>query len=458
MIHAPGIGIGDAMKPSSSRAIAGAQNFQVVGYRQIRNLAQASANPTCPATRSPRASATRSTEERSTRFFALLTPSTASPTTARGTTYESHRVLTYVFSIGAADGKLDGLHPILGFVASSWRPDPNWGPFPADLPGALAALQQYIAQGYAQIAAAGRLSRAISANNDMMLRRWSAAAGRQHRQQGGRRQRRLRPVHPGTERMEDPYWDVRHSYNNQYHWTDGQGYQHSTIRPSTRTSDQPELAADEAGESRAAPLRRSPRGQDSRITSSCRPLGRAPEHPRRRRSGTSPPPGSRRSAPGGLEPALAEFLLVSFSASVIPSEDGDHVARRKRDGGFSIRGFREGARRDAPGAERSTAPERDGDRRRPNAARKRNGGFCPALEGERPQLVVDSPEESHEASARSGEELAVHVRRDGSSRRGSRMPKPQRRLRARDQERRRILFPTSPTAIPSRRSPRRTKS
>ena len=33
----------------------------------------------------------------------------------------------------------------------------------------------------------------------------------------------------GTERMEDPYWGTsEHSYNNQYHWTDGYGnHQHS---------------------------------------------------------------------------------------------------------------------------------------------------------------------------------------------------------------------------------------
>jgi hypothetical protein len=235
MIHAPGIGIGDAMKHFViSRYRGRAQNFQVVGYRQIGNLAQALGRPDMPGeSLAARVRYTVNGRTIDEEFFALLTTVNRIPYHGpQGTTYESHRVLSYVFSMGAADGKLDGLHPVLGFVASSWRPDPNWVRYSQQIYQVLSRrFNEYIAQGYAQIAAAGRLSRAISANNDAMIATMDA-----QRQAANTRQQERASVNDnfdqyirGTERMEDPYWGTsEHSYNNQYHWTDGYGnYQHS---------------------------------------------------------------------------------------------------------------------------------------------------------------------------------------------------------------------------------------
>ena len=235
MIHAPGIGIGDAMKHFVVTRYRGrAQNLQVVGYRQIGNLAQALGKPAMPGeSLAARVRYTVNGRTIDEEFFALLTSVNRIPYHGpQGTTYESHRVLAYVFSMGAADGKLDGLHPVLGFVASSWRPDPNWERYSQQIYQELSRrFNQYIAQGYAQIAAAGQLSRAISANNDAMLQTMEA-----QRQAANVRQQQQASVNDsfdqyirGTERMEDPYWGTsEHSYNNQYHWTDGYGnYQHS---------------------------------------------------------------------------------------------------------------------------------------------------------------------------------------------------------------------------------------
>ena len=236
MIHAPGIGIGDAMKHFIiSRYRGRAQNLQVVGYRQIPNLAQALGKPAMPGeSLAARVRYTVNGRTIDEEFFALLTSVNRIPYHGpQGTTYESHRVLTYVFSMGAADGKLDGLHQVLGFVVSSWRSDPNWERYSQQIYAELSRrFNQYIQQGYANIAAAGRLSRAISANNDAMIATMDAqrqAANTRSAQTRASANDSFDQYIRGTERMEDPYWGTsEHSYNNQYHWTDGFGnYQHS---------------------------------------------------------------------------------------------------------------------------------------------------------------------------------------------------------------------------------------
>ena len=236
MIHAPGIGIGDAMKHFViSRYRGRAQNLQVVGYRQIGNLAQALGKPAMPGeSLAARVRYTVNGRTIDEEVFALLGNVNRIPYHGpQGTTYESHRVLTYVFSMGAADGKLDALHPVLGFVVSSWRSDPNWERYSQQVYQELAQrFNQQIAQGYSQIAAAGRLSRAISANNDAMLATMDAqrqAANTRSAQERASANDSFDQYIRGTERMEDPYWGTsEHSYSNQYHWTDGFGnYQHS---------------------------------------------------------------------------------------------------------------------------------------------------------------------------------------------------------------------------------------
>jgi hypothetical protein len=232
MIHRPGIGVQEAMHRFVLGRYRGrAQNLQVLGYRPIGNLARALNQPPMEgdsiAARVRYSLGGRTVDEE---FFAILTNVVRIPYTGpQGTTYEFHRTLAYVHSMGAADGKLDSLHPLLGFVAASWRPDPVWQRHSQQVYAQLAEqFNRNLAAGYARIAAAGRLSRAISANNDAMIQSIEA-----QRQATNRSQDRINDNFSqyirGTERMQDPYYGTsEQSYTNKYHWTDGYGnYQHS---------------------------------------------------------------------------------------------------------------------------------------------------------------------------------------------------------------------------------------
>jgi hypothetical protein len=232
MIHRPGIGVQEAMHRFVLGRYRGrAQNLQVLGYRPIGNLARALGQPPTEgesiAARVRYQLGGRTVDEE---FFAILTNVIRIPYHGpQGTTYEYHRSLLYVHSMGAADGKLDGLHPLLGFVAASWRADPVWRRHAQQVLQQLAdQFNRNLAAGYARIAAAGRLSRAISANNDAMIR--SIEAQRQATNQSQDRiNDNFSQYIRGTERMQDPYYGTsEQSYTNKYHWTDGFGnYQHS---------------------------------------------------------------------------------------------------------------------------------------------------------------------------------------------------------------------------------------
>ena len=232
MIHAPGIGAVDAMRHFLLARYRGrAQNLQIVGMRPIPNLPRALGKPPMAgdsiAARVRYAVNGRTVDEE---FFAILGSVVRIPYSGpQGVTYEFHRFLTYAHSMGAADGKLDSLHPVLGYIASSWRTDPAWERYSQQVFQQLSAqFNQNLAAGYARIAAAGRLSRAISANNDAMIQSIEA-----QRQATNRTMDRINDNFDqyirGTERMEDPYWGTsEQSYTSQYHWTDGYGnYQHS---------------------------------------------------------------------------------------------------------------------------------------------------------------------------------------------------------------------------------------
>ena len=93
-----------------------------------------------------------------------------------------------------------------------------------------------ITMAHAQIAAAGRMSRAISANNDSMLASMATTRAQSNAAYAARRTASAQRTNSdfdgyirGTEKMNDPYWGTsEHAYTDKYHWTDGQGsYQHS---------------------------------------------------------------------------------------------------------------------------------------------------------------------------------------------------------------------------------------
>ena len=88
----------------------------------------------------------------------------------QGRTWQINWGFTGLHSFRAPLGTLDRRRPIFAAVAKSFRPNPAWQQ-------RLAAINAYLAEqfnrqlqaGYDAIAAAGRLSRQISANNDAMI-------------------------------------------------------------------------------------------------------------------------------------------------------------------------------------------------------------------------------------------------------------------------------------------------
>jgi hypothetical protein len=98
-----------------------------------------------------------------------------------------------------------------------------------------ATFNQNLARGYAQIAAAGALSRQISANNDAMLRTLQAQRAAGNAAATARRASdsgtgtssandEFSKYIRGVERYADPATGTsEHSSNQAYHWTDGFG-------------------------------------------------------------------------------------------------------------------------------------------------------------------------------------------------------------------------------------------
>jgi len=225
------------------------KGLQVVGARPIRNLVEALGKPAEPGdSMAARVRYTQDGHPVEEEFFAHLGVPVRIPYTGpQGTTYEIHRPLTFVHSMGARDGQLDRLHPVLGFTMASFQSNPAWVKRVNEVYAQLAkGFNQQLAQQYAQIRAAGERSRAISAQNDAFIagmdarrqatnqadaQRRSAAAASAAGGGGESGQPSMDFDHyvRGTEVMQDPYWGTsEQSYLDKFHWTDGSGnYQHS---------------------------------------------------------------------------------------------------------------------------------------------------------------------------------------------------------------------------------------
>jgi len=157
---------------------------------------------------------------------------------------EYHHPMMLVHSIGAKSGKLESVRPLLGFMASSLEINPAWSE----------RLQQVqkmqtdyynraLAQGYAQIQAAGEMSRAISAQNDRFLQNIDSNLAASRARENAARSSynsgsnddfykstdNFDQYIRGTEHMQDQYGQVTDQDSSySYHWTDGFGrYVHS---------------------------------------------------------------------------------------------------------------------------------------------------------------------------------------------------------------------------------------
>jgi hypothetical protein len=139
-----------------------------------------------------------------------------------------------LFSFRAAKSGLQPLKERFWRIAKSARLNPVWESLCAQINQQLAAqFNQYIQMGYSQIQAAGQLSRAISANNDAMLRGFEqqriAAAQSRPAASGRSPTDGFDEYIRGVETVDDPYRGTSQQDSSyKYHWTDGSGtYQHS---------------------------------------------------------------------------------------------------------------------------------------------------------------------------------------------------------------------------------------
>jgi hypothetical protein len=147
----------------------------------------------------------------------------------QGRTYQINWGLIAVHSFRAPADTLDNRRPVFAAIVKSFRPNPAWQ-------RRLAAINKYLADqfnlqlqaGYDQIAAAARLSKQISANNDAMIAsidsqlassRTSAGSGTDTSGSA-----KFDDYIRGVTTVDDPYYGTsQHSSDTSFHWTDGYG-------------------------------------------------------------------------------------------------------------------------------------------------------------------------------------------------------------------------------------------
>ena len=233
-IHHTNITLSDAMRRYIITKYRGKEkNLQILGSRPVKNLAAALGKPSVAGEgidfRIRYDTASGPVDEE---FFGLMTPVQTIPYHGpQGTTYEYHRTLALVHSLGAKSGKLESVRALLGYIARSFETDKVWEQHQQAVMKQLAdAYNRYLAAGYAQIAAAGQLSRSISANNDAMIRAMDAQRAASSTRSSSPAEAGTRAAEDfdryirGTELMEDSSGQQsEQSSQYSYHWTDGFG-------------------------------------------------------------------------------------------------------------------------------------------------------------------------------------------------------------------------------------------
>ncbi|MGH8504151.1 MAG: hypothetical protein ACREVE_17180 [Gammaproteobacteria bacterium] len=198
--------------------------FRVLESRPVSHLAEAMGDEPTPgeaiAMRVTYRQEGRRVEEQ---FYALMNGTRASSYGAAGLIDQNNWFLSYVHSLGAVAGRLDAMRPELGRIVASLEVDSVWKRHLVQVSQQIQAeFDRLLAQGYAQIEAAGRISQQISANNDAMLgmiesQRRTQASGSTPTAASSTDSFRV-------ETLEDSYWgESQQPYDYQYHWTDGFG-------------------------------------------------------------------------------------------------------------------------------------------------------------------------------------------------------------------------------------------
>jgi hypothetical protein len=177
-------------------------------------------------------------------FYGLKFAAPGIPTYgAAGTLVQYNWGFARLLSFRAPAGQLDEHRRAFWAVVRSLRVNPQWEQLCAQVFQQLKQqFDQYLQAGYANIEAAGRLSRQISAQNDAWLgqQQQQRDAARQADQQRRAQEQSAAGTYTtndafgdyimGRETYDDPYYQYgsQHSGYHDYVWTDGQGsYQYS---------------------------------------------------------------------------------------------------------------------------------------------------------------------------------------------------------------------------------------
>ncbi len=209
------------------------QDLQIVGTKELSALAAALKVPPADQQRGlgVKVSYTMNGRPVEEEFYAVSYQRTVPYDGPRGRTYQIYWGLALPHSFRGPAGTLDARRPVYAAIVKSFRPNPEWTAR-AQLIGQYIAAEfnRQLQAGYDAIAAAGRLSQTISANNDAMLAsirasRAQAAASVEARRANDTFSDYIR----GVETTNDPYYGTsQHSIDARFHWTDGYGSYRST--------------------------------------------------------------------------------------------------------------------------------------------------------------------------------------------------------------------------------------
>jgi hypothetical protein len=217
------------------RLRAGMDKFKIIGFKDMPDLPKALHSAPSPNQKGVGVKVTYELHEKPVEeeFYGVFDFIKIPYDGPQGRTWQINWGITTLHSFRAPEGSLEKRLPIFTATMKSFKPNPAWQE-------RLKAVNAYLAEefdrqlkaGYDNIAAAGRLSKQISANNDAMLARIDkqlAASQTAKRPTGTEAESRTATDRfddnvRGVETVDDPYWGTtQRSFTEQYHWTDGYG-------------------------------------------------------------------------------------------------------------------------------------------------------------------------------------------------------------------------------------------
>jgi hypothetical protein len=208
----------------------GFPNLRLIGSKDLPNLPAVLHLPASPNQRGIGVKVTydingRPAEEE---FYAVYYAVDIPYDGPQGRTWQRDWGLKFLHSFRAPRGDLDRRRPVFAAIAKSFRPNPAWTQRQAAINAYLTEqFNRQLQAGYDQIAAAGRLSRQISANNDAMLASIDARLQASRSSSGGAGRSandKFDDYIRGVTTTDDPYYGTsQHSSNESFHWTDGYG-------------------------------------------------------------------------------------------------------------------------------------------------------------------------------------------------------------------------------------------